>query len=156
MHCTKIMKIEGSEFQFKKKFSFLAQMSENCEYYCVVKMTFDAINPSFFPRNTQMKFYDSESLLAPWWGLECFLLYIYILYIYIYILMLDCWRTSIAPPTPEWRWLSHQPSVTGGRIHSVQWEVLMVGRLFQFYRHHAYPSAKHLFWLTVSYLLYHL
>ena len=50
--------------------------------------------------------------------------------------------------------MSNQHSVTGGRIHSVQWEVLMVGRLFKFYRRHADPSAKHLFWLTVSYLLH--
>ena len=37
------------------------------------------------------------------------------------------------------------------RLHSVQWEVLMVRRLFKFYRHNAdQPSVKHLFWLSVS------
>ena len=33
----------------------------------------------------------------------------------------------MALPTPEWRLINHQHSVTGGRIYSVQWEVLMVG-----------------------------
>ena len=40
-------------------------------------------------------------------------------------------------------------------LHTVQWEVLMMGgRLFKFYRHHADPSAKHLFWLIVCHLLH--
>ena len=45
--------------------------------------------------------------------------------------------------------------MTGDRLHSVQWEVLMVGRLFKFYRRHAHPSAKYLLWLTASHLLHH-
>ena len=39
------------------------------------------------------------------------------------------------------------------RLHSVQWEVLMVVRLF--YRRHADSSVKHMFWLKVSYPLHH-
>ena len=51
--------------------------------------------------------------------------------------------------------MSHQYSVTGGRIDSVKWDVLMVGRLFKFHRCHAHPSEEHFFWLTASHLLPH-
>ena len=39
-------------------------------------------------------------------------------------------------------------------LHSLQWEVLMMRRLFKFYWCHGDPSAKHLVWLAVSHLLH--